>query len=161
MNRDSKDKALKTKVSGQYTIYNGENIGFDLTDVSRLMRRRFEECLEGSPLTQSQARALVYLSRCQGVRQVELAQMLEVQPITLARVVDQLQAIDLVERRADPKDRRAYQLFLTEEAEPHLKVIEKATASLRKEVLESISEEEAAITMAALDKLRTALSKRK
>ena len=63
-----------------------ENFGFLLADVSRLMRRSFERRLTGSTLTLSQARALAHISRNEGCRQVELADQLEVKPITLARL---------------------------------------------------------------------------
>ena len=86
-----------------------DGLGFLLADVSRLMRREFAQRMGGrlSSLTFAQARALVHLSRSEGLRQIELANLLEVQPITLARLIDQLDARGLVERRADPDDRRA------------------------------------------------------
>ena len=65
-------------------------LGFLLADVSRLMRKAFRQRLEDSALTLAQARTLVYISRHQGIRQVELAELLEIQPITLARLIDQL-----------------------------------------------------------------------
>ena len=95
-----------------------DNLGFLLADVSRLMRRAFQQRLEGSSLTLAQARALIYVSRNEGVRQVDLADLLEVQPITLARLIDQLAGDGLVERRSDPADRRAYHIFLTPAAAP-------------------------------------------
>ena len=75
-----------------------DSLGFLLADVFRLLRQNFQRRLEGSSLTLAQARALVYLSRHEGVRQVDLAEMLEVQPITLARLIDQLADAGLVER---------------------------------------------------------------
>ena len=138
----------------------GESVGFLMADVSRLMRKSFEELLEGSSLTLAQARALFYLSRQEGIRQVVLAEILEVQPITLARLIDQLQAEGLVERRPDPNDRRAYQLFLTKKAQPHLDAIESVTAMLRPVVLDDVTAAEAEITIATLNKMRLNLSKR-
>ena len=92
--------------------------GFLLRDNSRLMRVAFTERVIG--LTQAQWGALAHLSRHQGLNQVGLADLLEVQPITVARLVDKLAALGLVERRPDPKDRRAQQLFLTGKAQPLL-----------------------------------------
>lgn len=89
-----------------------DGFGFLLSDVSRLMRRAFQSRLRDTDLTLAQARTLVHLSRREGLRQVELADLLEIQPINLARLIDQLTAKELVERRADPTDRRAYRLFL-------------------------------------------------
>jgi DNA-binding MarR family transcriptional regulator len=72
------------------------SLSFLLADVSRMMRQAFQNRLEGSSLSLAQARALVYLARHQGVRQIDLADMLEVQPITLARLIDQLAEAGLV-----------------------------------------------------------------
>src|SRR5450631_3665986 len=105
-----------------------ESLGFLLADVSRLMRRAFERRLDGSSLTLAQARALIYVSRHEGVRQVDFAELLEVQPITLGRLIDQLAETGLVERRPDSADRRAYQIFLTPAAASHLAAIETVAA---------------------------------
>ncbi len=136
-----------------------ETLGFLLADVSRLMRRAFQQRLKASALTLAQARALVYLARREGVHQVELAELLEVQPITLARLVDQLERAGLVERRADPKDRRAYHLFLTRAAAPHLAAIEQVAAQVRAEALRSLGRGEAATLMLALRTMRENLAR--
>ena len=134
------------------------NLGFLLADVSRLMRRQFQKRLEGNTLTFAQARVLLHLSRSPGMRQVELAEILEMQPISLIRVIDPLQEQGLLERRADPTDRRAYQLFLTPAATPHLQAIKSVADSLRGDVLGSLSEQETVILHDVLNRLRTKLS---
>src|SRR3546814_4821449 len=83
------------------------SLGFLLNDVSRLMRRNLNRRVQALGLTQSQWRALAYLSRQEGINQVTLADTLEVQPITLARLIDRLEAAGWVERRRHPSDRRA------------------------------------------------------
>ena len=137
-----------------------DSLGFLLADVSRLTRRAFQQRIEGSALTQAQARALVYVSRHEGVRQVELADLLEVQPITLARLIDQLEQSGLVERRPDPADRRAYQLFLTPDAAPHIAAIEKVAAAIRADALSGIDAQQTAVLLAALRKMRDNLTVR-
>jgi len=137
-----------------------ESLGFLLADVSRLMRRAFQQQLEGSSLTLAQARALIYVSRHEGVRQVELAELLEVQPITLARLIDQLAEVGLVERRPDPGDRRAYQVFLTPAAAPHLAAIKQVVAAIRADALRDLDEQQAAIVFFALSKMRDNLASR-
>lgn len=137
-----------------------DSLGFLLADVSRLMRRAFERRLEGSSVTLAQARALVYVSRHEGVRQVDLADLLEVQPITLARLIDQLAGAGLVKRRADPTDRRAYQVFLTPGAASHLAAIEQVAAATRKDALRHLTAPHAAIVLAALRTMRDNLSLR-
>ncbi len=136
-----------------------DTLGFLVIDVSRLLRRAFARRLEGTGLTPAQARALFYLAHGgEGVRQVDLAERLEVQPITLARLVDQLEAAGLVERRPDPADRRAYLLHLRPAAAPHLAVIERVTARIRSDALRTLDERESQALVAALKTLRENLS---
>lgn len=135
-----------------------EGLGFLLADVSRLMRQAFQRRLEGSALTLAQARALIYVSRHEGVRQVELADMLEIQPITLARLIDHLAEQGLVERRPDPTDRRAYRLHLTPDAGPRLAAIREVTAGIRAEALRGLSPEEAALLASALRRMHDNLA---
>jgi DNA-binding MarR family transcriptional regulator len=137
-----------------------DSLGFLLADVSRLMRRAFQQRLKGSSLTLAQARALVYVSRHEGVRQVDLADMLEVQPITLARLIDQLMDSRLVERRPDPKDRRAYRVFLTPASDPHLAAIEQVAAEIRAAALHDLDKQQAATLLLALRKMRDNLASR-
>lgn len=137
-----------------------DTLGFVLADVSRLMRREFEKRLQGSSLTLAQARALINVARHEGVRQVDLADLLEVQPITLARLIDQLVDAGLVERRPDPADRRAYQIYLTPAAAPQLEAIERVGAAIRADALVDLSAEQAADLLAALRKMRDRLSAR-
>lgn len=100
-----------------------DGLGFLVADINRLMRRAFRQRLAMSDLTLAQSRALVYVSRHQGVRQVELAELLDIAPISLARLVDQLAELGLVERRSDPTDRRAHRIHLMPAATPHLEAI--------------------------------------
>jgi DNA-binding MarR family transcriptional regulator len=100
-----------------------ESLGYLLNDVARLIRQEFHKRIASSNFTQAQARVLVHVSRNEGIRQVALAELLEIQPITLARMIDQLQQHGLIERRTSPSDRRAYELYLTPAAAPHLAVI--------------------------------------
>lgn len=137
-----------------------DTLGFLLADVSRLMRRAFQQRLEGSSLTLAQARALVYVSRNEGVRQIDLAELLEVQPITLARLLDQLAKAGLVERRAAPADRRAFQIFLLPAAAQQLAAIERVAKAVRANALRGVSEQQAAGVMSALGKMRNNLAAR-
>lgn len=138
-----------------------QGIGFLITDISRRLRRTFQKRMVGhSSLTLAQARALVYVERHRGIRQVDLADMLEVQPITLARLIDQLEEHELVERKSDPLDRRAYQLHPTEKAEPYIKEVFDVIDGIRQEVLKDFNDAELATLTSALAKMRDRLSKR-
>ena len=90
-----------------------ETIGFLLNDSARLFRRAFNARTKGSGITALQWRLITYLKRHEGIRQGPLAELLEVEPITLSRMVDRLAEAGLIERRADPTDRRAWRLYLT------------------------------------------------
>lgn len=95
-------------------------LGFALNDVARLLRTYSDQRAKELNMTRAQWAVLVRLQRFQGVTQSELAVMLDLQPITLARLVDKLCDLGLVERRDDPKDRRANRLFLLAKAAPTL-----------------------------------------
>ena len=135
-----------------------DSLGFLIADVSRLMRDAFRRRLEGSSLTLAQARALVYVSRNEGIRQVELADMLEIQPISLARLIDQLSEATLVERRPDPADRRAYQLFLKPAAAAQLAAIEQVGTAIRADALAGIDTQQAEVLRLALNTMRANLA---
>ena len=90
-----------------------DNIGFLIGDISRLIRRTFDQRAKAIGVTRPQWRVLTWLQRHEGINQSALADLLELDAMTLCRMVDRLQSAELVERRADPSDRRAWQLFLT------------------------------------------------
>lgn len=90
-----------------------DNIGFLIGDISRLIRRTFDKRAKAIGVTRPQWRVLTWLKRHEGINQSALADMLELDAMTLCRMVDRLQAAEMVERRPDPNDRRAWQLFLT------------------------------------------------
>ncbi|RZU47134.1 DNA-binding MarR family transcriptional regulator [Fluviicoccus keumensis] len=137
-----------------------DSLGFLISDVARLMRRSFGQRLEGSNLTMAQARALIFVARNEGVRQIDLADLLEVQPITLARLIDQLSADGLVERRSDPDDRRAYRIFLTPAAAPQIAIIENVAAAIRADALNNLNPDQADALIHALRTMRDNLSAR-
>lgn len=90
-----------------------DNLGFLIGDISRLIRRTFDKRAKAIGVTRPQWRVLTWLQRHEGINQSALADMLELDAMTLCRMVDRLQAAEMVERRPDPADRRAWQLFLT------------------------------------------------
>ncbi len=137
-----------------------DSLGFLLADVSRLLRRTFQQRMEGSEITFVQARVLVRISRKEGIRQVELAELLELQPIALVHLIDQLAQMGLVERRPDPNDRRAYQLFLTEAAILHLAAIRDIGASIQAEVLRGLNKQQSAQFLSSLRLVRENLAAR-
>jgi MarR family transcriptional regulator for hemolysin len=98
-------------------------LGFALNDVARLLRTYSDQRARELGTTRAQWAVLSRLQRCEGVNQSELAEALDLAPITLGRLVDKLTSAGLVERRNDATDRRAHRLYLTEKALPKLKVL--------------------------------------
>lgn len=137
-----------------------DSLGFLVSDVTRLMRRAFKTRLEDSLLTFAQARALVYVARNEGIRQVDLAELLEVQPMTLARLIDQLADVGLVERHADPGDRRAYRIHLTQAARPQLAAIDQVVVAIRKDATRGLTKDETVALSSALIRMRDNLTAR-
>jgi DNA-binding MarR family transcriptional regulator len=93
-------------------------------------------------VTRPQWRVLARLKREPGLRQVELAERLDMEPITLCRIVDRLEEAGLVERKADPSDRRAWLLALTEKATPLVKQLRSLAHDLAMEATDGIDEPE-------------------
>jgi MarR family transcriptional regulator, transcriptional regulator for hemolysin len=94
--------------------------GFMLNDVARMLRTYADYKASQFGVTRAQWVVLVRLDRFEGLKQAELAEMLDLQPITLTRLLDRLAECELIERRPDPNDRRAKLLYLTPKAKPLL-----------------------------------------
>lgn len=94
--------------------------GFIINDVARLMRTYADYKAAQFGITRAQWAVLVRVDRSQGLNQSELAEVLDLQPITLTRLLDKLCDSGLIERRPDPADRRAKRLYLTPAAGPLL-----------------------------------------
>lgn len=93
---------------------------FILNDVARMLRTYADQKAAQFGITRAQWVVLVRLDRSEGLKQSELAEVLDLQPISLTRLLDKLCECGLIERRADPVDRRAKRLFLTPAARPLL-----------------------------------------
>ena len=87
-------------------------LGFLLHEVARLLRKRFEQVSRESGLIRSQWQALAYLAQHEGINQSGLAEFLDLEPITLSRILDKLEAGGLIERHPHPSDRRVWILRL-------------------------------------------------
>ena len=98
-----------------------KEFAFALSDVARLLRTASDQRARLLNMTRAQWAVLSRLQRCEGAKQSELAEGLDLAPISLARLIDKLCDLGLVERRDDPTDRRANRLYLTGKAAPTLK----------------------------------------
>lgn len=137
-----------------------ETIGFLLNDTARLFRRAFNARTRDSGITALQWRLITYLKRHEGIRQGPLAELLEVEPITLSRMVDRLAEAELVERRADPTDRRAWRLYLTPRASDLLNTMRRTAEALTEEATEGLSAGERDQLLALVERVRLNLSRR-
>lgn len=131
-----------------------KSLGFVMIDVARLLRRRFNRRIESLGLTPAQSQALAHLVKREGIKQGALAQIMEIQPITLCRLIDKLAAAGWVERRPDPDDRRTVRLFMTEEAGPIVEFMWKQAAKTREEALQDLSDENRDVLLKTLQTVR-------
>ena len=137
-----------------------ENIGSILSDTSRMMRRAFDARARAIGVTRPQWQVLSTLRRHEGVNQGKLAEYLDVEPITVCRMVDRLQDANLVERRSDIADRRSWNLYLTPRAHDLLAQLRPLADAMVEEALEGIDAQERDTLQRLLEKLRENLSRR-
>jgi DNA-binding MarR family transcriptional regulator len=131
-----------------------KEIAWELGETSRLMRRLFNRRASALGVTSAQWRVMFWLGRQPGSKQVELAEKLDVEPITAGRTIDRLEEAGLVERRPDPEDRRAWRLYLTEQAEPMVTRLRAVAEDVLAEVFQGVDEKEIAALRGALERLR-------
>ncbi|CAN5115645.1 MarR family transcriptional regulator [soil metagenome] len=134
-----------------------EHLGFYVNDIGRLMRKRFDGAAKQLGVTGSQWRVLFMLHRTPGINQGQIAERLEVEPITTCRMIDRLEQAGLVERRRDPTDRRAWQIFLTDAADPLLTQLGLVAEEMRSQSLQGFSIREVEQLQEMLDRLRNNL----
>jgi MarR family transcriptional regulator, transcriptional regulator for hemolysin len=104
--------------------------GFLLHDVTRLYQRRFEQRSAQLSLTLPQCKTLSLLARNEGISQRQLADLADIDAMSIVRILDRMEADGWVERRADPQDRRARRLAVTAKARPLLdQILEMGTAT--------------------------------
>src|SRR5579862_2618617 len=112
-----------------------------LNDVARMFRTRFDQMARSTyAMTRAQWIILARLDRQPGMSQNEMATICEVEPITVARLVDRLEARGMVERRADPTDRRVKRLYLLPAAKPIIEIISKAREDMNARLLADLDQ---------------------
>ncbi len=120
------------------------NAGFLIHDVSRMLRGWFDERAQAMGLTRAQWRVLVHLAAREGINQKALAEILELDTVTLGRHVDRLERDGWLERRPDPTDRRAWLLHLLPAARPILDKMEALAEQTMERALAGVPAEERA-----------------
>ncbi len=129
-------------------------------EAAHLMRNRYDAAARTIGTTSQQWRTLTSIARChEPPTQAELAERLDVERITLCRMIDRLADAGLVERRADPRDRRVWRIHLLPPAEPVLEHFGGLAAEVEREILSALDPAERAALRSSLERLRASLRK--
>jgi MarR family transcriptional regulator, transcriptional regulator for hemolysin len=131
---------------------------FLLNDVARLLRVDADKRARCHGMTRAQWAILIWLERQPGISQKELSELLEVEPITVARLIDRLEARGMVERRPDPRDRRIWRLHLLPPAHGVLHEIDEQRADMTRIVTAGIDEHSIEIMTEALMRMKATLT---
>jgi MarR family transcriptional regulator, transcriptional regulator for hemolysin len=137
-------------------------LGFLVHDVGRLLRREIDQRAQALGLTSAQWRLLSAVARTEllnqePLNQVSLAEQLEIEPITVSRLIDRMEAAKLIERRPDPADRRAYRLFVTDSARPLLADFRAVAYECVNAALAGVGEDEIEMVVDVLTRVRANL----
>jgi MarR family transcriptional regulator, transcriptional regulator for hemolysin len=139
-------------------------VAFNINDVARLLKTYADQRARDFGMTRAQWAVLARVERSEGLKQCELADTLDLQPITLTRLIDRLCDGGLIERRSDPDDRRAKRLYLTPAARPVLDGLTRLGQDIMATVLVGIEpaavEQLLALLLTLKTNLRGAIAKR-
>jgi DNA-binding MarR family transcriptional regulator len=131
-----------------------ETLPFEIGETAHALRKAFDRMAAGLGVTRAQWKVLFRLTRMPGLKQVELADMLDLEPITLCRIVDRLEEAGLVERMRDPEDRRAWRLHVTQKAQPLVRKLQGVGARLIDQAFAGIDPKEIETTRRVLARAR-------
>ncbi|WP_416908375.1 MAG: MarR family winged helix-turn-helix transcriptional regulator [Polymorphobacter sp.] len=131
-----------------------DSLALLISDSARLLRRRFDARARSLGVSRAQWQVMFALSRLEGINQAGLAEELDVETITVGRMVDRLAEADLVERRPDPQDRRVWRLHLRPRAHPILDALRVVGADVMSVTLAGLSDAEQAQLAALLLRVR-------
>jgi len=133
------------------------NLGFLFKDIGRLYTKLFEERASHLEASLAQCKALVYISKNQGISQIRLAELSGIEPMSLVRMLDRMEADGWIERRAHPADRRARQLYLKDKAQPTLEQIWQIGDEVRAQTLVGFKADERNLLLDLLERAQANL----
>jgi DNA-binding MarR family transcriptional regulator len=136
-----------------------DQLSFELHTTARLLRRNYDRRARAHGLTRSKWQVLWSLAREEGVKQAELAERLDVAPISLTRQLDILEQEGLLERRRDEQDRRCFRIYLTAAAQPALTTLRELAELTRGEALAGLSFDEIVQLKSLLERIRLNLGR--
>ncbi len=124
-----------------------KGVGLLIHDVARLLRSRIDQRAHAVGLTSAQWRVLSFIARAEikneePPNQAALADQMDLEPITLSRLIDRMEAAKLIQRRPDPADRRAHRLYLQEAARPLVAKFREVASGCMDDALVGISDSE-------------------
>jgi MarR family transcriptional regulator for hemolysin len=128
-----------------------DRLGFLIHDVQRLMRKRFETRASGLGLSSAQWRLMVRVAKEQGISQARLAELLEIEPISVSRLVDRMEEGGWIERRPDATDRRVRMIFPTAKASAAYAEVKGLAGEVYEESLVGVSLEDRRVLIRSLD----------
>ncbi|HVU28899.1 MAG TPA: MarR family transcriptional regulator [Sphingomicrobium sp.] len=131
-----------------------ETLPFKIGEAAHALRKAFDRRAVGLGVTRAQWKVLFRLDRHPGLRQIELADMLDIEPITLSRIVDRLEESALVERRPDPSDRRAWRLHVTVQAQPLIAKLKAVADELAADAFAGIDPKDIETATRVLERVR-------
>jgi DNA-binding MarR family transcriptional regulator len=131
-----------------------ENLAWEIAETAHTLRRSYDRRASELGVTRAQWRVLAWLAREPGLRQVALADKLDIEAITLCRIIDRLEEAGLVERQRDPEDRRAWRLYLTAKAEPVVVALRRLATELAENAFAGLGEDGIEEMRASLKRIR-------
>lgn len=140
------------------TVPGTDRLGFLLHDSARLLRRRFEQNAAHYGLSSAQWRLLVRVYKEEGVAQARLAELLEVEPISISRLVDRMEEAGWIERRADENDRRVRNIFLAEKSRAIFGEMRALANAVFEDALAGIDADQRAVILSGLQTICSNLS---
>jgi DNA-binding MarR family transcriptional regulator len=135
-----------------------DQLSFELHSSARLMRRNFDRRAKEHGLSRARWQLLWLLAREEGLKQAELAERMDIAPISLARQVDKLELEGLVRRHSDSDDRRCFRIHLTDAAQPALQILRRLAQETRREALAGFDTRDIAQLQQLLGRIRLNLS---
>lgn len=136
------------------------SFGFVLHETARLFSKRYDQRAKHLGLTRAQIQVMAYLVYHEGINQIGLAELLEMEPISLTRLLDRMEQAGWIERRPDPEDRRARRLFMSEKAKPVFAAMIEVGREVRGEALAGLSPAENDVLMELMMRVRRNLSEK-
>ena len=128
-----------------------DRLGFLIHDVQRLMRKRFETRASGLGLSSAQWRLMVRVAKEEGITQARLAELLEIEPISVSRLVDRMEEGGWIERRQDATDRRVRMIFPTEKTTAAYTDVKSLAGEVYEQSLTGVSPEDRRMLIRVLD----------